>query len=97
MNSKAATDYTLERAREVYSRDEFTRWLLGWGQSDPQLPSYIINIIAVQGEYVVFTHGYKDQGHHRLAFTPTRSGLIWWKWMLDTVRDYYVKSKFYDS
>lgn len=88
-------DYTLERAREVYSRDEFTCWMLGWGLSDAELPPFVVDIVAIRGEYTIFTYGYIDEKIHRLGWSPTASGSAWWGPMLNTVRHFYAERRFY--
>lgn len=96
MNSNIPHDYTPDRAYHAYGRDEYTRWLVQRRILNSGLePFYYIDVIALQGTYIIFTHGYEDQETHRLAFAPIDTGLQWWTSMLDTIRFFYLESKFY--
>jgi len=95
-SSNLSYDYTQIRAYEVYDRDEYTRWLLQSRILGGRLePLYYVEVVAIRGTYVIFTHGYVDQDIHRLAFAPIDPIEPWWKSMLDTIRFFYVESKFY--
>ena len=96
MSYDLPNDYTPDRAYEVYSRDEYSRWMIQRKLLNSGLePFYYIDIVALRGTYVVFLHGYEDQEVHRLAFSPIDPGVFWWRSMLDTIRFFYTESKFY--
>ncbi|KKM97091.1 hypothetical protein LCGC14_1171600 [marine sediment metagenome] len=90
-------DYTPDRAYAVYSRDEYTRWMVQKRLLNSGLePFYYIDVVAIRGTYILFTHGYEDQEIHRLAFAPIDTDFRWWwKSMLSTIRFFYEESKFY--
>ena len=90
------SDYAPDRAYAVYNRDEYTRWMVQKRLLNSGLePYYYIDVIALQGTYIIFTHGYVDQEIHRLAFSPIDPSVFWWKSMLKTIRFFYEESKFY--
>lgn len=90
-------DYTKERARAVYRREEYTRWLIQSRDSDQHLPLFHVDMIARRGSYLIFHFGYEDERSWPLGWSiiPTDPNRTWWRPMLDMVRDYYLGSKFY--
>lgn len=98
MTDNLPQDYTVERARVVYSRSEFTRWAIQKQERDiSHLPPFHIDLIALRGSYVIFHFGYEDEKSWPLAYAaiPTDPNKSWWKPMLWTVKDYYLRSRFY--
>jgi hypothetical protein len=103
-------DYTLERAREVYCRDEFSRWLAQNRMSDPELPDFQITIVTIRTNRrprqrrrkgvpleVLFLFGYEDAPIHWLGRVVVMQNQRWWVHLLIRVRDFYVKSQFYNA
>ncbi|KKN29172.1 hypothetical protein LCGC14_0846780 [marine sediment metagenome] len=104
------SDYTLERARQVYCRDEFTRWLIQGRLSDPELPEFQINVTVArtgrkprqrrlknQSVHIIFLFGYEDHPWHWLGKVITEGGPNWWQDILREIHNFYVESKFYGN
>ena len=89
-------DYTQWKAREVLSREEYTRWFIQNGNLHAWLLPYEVGIVALTGSYVIFSFGYMDESNHWVGYSPITVNRIWWLDILATVRDFYLKGRFTD-
>lgn len=111
MNSSLPCDYTPERARKVYGRNEYTKWAIQSHILDTHTPKFQVSITVIrtnrkirqrrrhkQPLLCIFLFGYEDEPFHWLGkVAPLGQGPYFWCHVLLRIKDFYLKGEFYSG